>query len=58
LICWSSQSKSIKDLWQSFWCRFTRSKNFVKENCDQVFDGKLWSCKQTFSLWNILQIDL
>ena len=34
-------SKSNKVLWQSFSCRFTRSKNFVKENFDHVFDGKL-----------------
>jgi len=39
----SIPSKSIKVLWQSFWCRFTRSKNF-----DQVFDGKLWAWKCTF----------
>ena len=32
----SIPSKSIKVLWQSFWCRFTRSKNFVK----------VWSCKR------------
>ena len=44
----SISSKSIKVLWQSFWCRFTRTKNFVKENFDQVFDGNLWSCKQAF----------
>jgi len=24
-------------------------KNFVKENVDQVVDGKLWSCKWAFS---------
>jgi len=42
-------SKSIKVLWQSFWCRFTHSKNFVKENFDQVFDGKLWSTKRIFT---------
>jgi len=40
-----SPSKSIKVLWQSFLSRFTRSKNF-----DQVFDGKLWSCKRPFKL--------
>ena len=44
----SISSKSIKVLWQSCWCRFTRPKNFVKENFDQVFDGKLWSCKRVF----------
>ena len=27
-----------------------RSKNFVKENFDQVFDGRLWSCKRAFIL--------
>ena len=43
----SIPSKSIKILWQSFWCRFTRSKNFVKENFHQVYDRKLWSCKRT-----------
>jgi hypothetical protein len=32
---------NIKVLWQCSWCRFTRSKNFVKENRYQVFDGKL-----------------
>ena len=40
----SIPSKSIKILWQSFWCRFTRSENFVKETFDQVFHGKLRSC--------------
>ena len=29
-----------------------RSKNFVKENFDQVFDGRLWSCKRAFILSN------
>jgi hypothetical protein len=37
-IGWSSiPSKSVKVFDQSFWCRFTWSKNF-----DKVFDGKLW----------------
>ena len=30
----------------SFWCRFTWSTNFVKENFEKAFDGKLWSCKR------------
>jgi hypothetical protein len=30
-----------------------RSKNFVKENFDQVFDGRLWSCKRAFIQTNI-----
>jgi len=36
----SIPSKSIKVLWQRFWCRVTPLKNFVKENFDQVVDGK------------------
>ena len=34
----SVPAKFIKFLsWQSFWCRFTHSKNFVKENFDPSF---------------------
>jgi len=35
----------------NFWCRFTWSK----ENFDQDFDGKLWSCKQAFR-WNAINM--
>jgi hypothetical protein len=51
----SIPSKSIKVHWQSFWCRFTRSKNFVKENLNQVFDGKFWSCEQALTKWECLK---
>ena len=40
-------SKSIKILWQSFWCRFTRSENFVKENVDQETQKKYISMKNS-----------
>jgi hypothetical protein len=50
----SISSMSINILWQSFWWRFTRSKNFIKENFHQVFYGKLLSCKRTFSNTNCI----
>ena len=49
--------KSVKVFRKIGWVSIP-SKFFDKENLDQVFDGKLWSCKRKFDiyvLWHLCQ---